>query len=306
MKKILKIVLVSLVIASSALGVINLVYDFHEVLRSWNNLREGWFSEEKSKRLILEGRIYSLEAQLGEFHKVQSRAASKPTPPSLGLQFLLIRSGADQPPRPYMDIKANRYRGSALFLDTAKKLLAVGPTDRPYYNENLEGYFQIPEITEIVAVLAAEKRPYLFFKFFGIIKDSLAIPIFTLTVNEKDQRIIQRDVMLENGGVFLEAVSPSQRFFVVDYGCCPGGRGFQVFDSKGNSLYRGDYMSNRDDDNLHWEEDTLEYWKPIETLPQGHPKNTCRKEGQEATWARKARWHIREFVTEQGRTYCSQ
>ena len=70
---------------------------------------------------------------------------------------------------------------------------------------------------------------------------------------------------------------------VIDKGCCPGLREFEVFDSRGASLWQGSYSGG-----LQWVGDTLPVWTVERYLETGHSGNDCQGELETKIFLRKA------------------
>ena len=174
------------------------------------------------------------------------------------------------PARPAAQVIPHRYAGEGIGVDTADRL-EIGEKGRGFYHEDL-----LPYRTalgwgklEFVPVRLIRKGPFESIRIFGL-KDSLAYALFTLTLNHRTRRVIQRNVPLEDEGVHLHSVSPSGRSFVLDRGCCPGAREFEIYDSEGSSRLRASYYGE-----MRWAGESLRFWKVERILKAGETGNPC-------------------------------
>lgn len=197
-------------------------------------------------------------------------------------------------------------------IDTADKILRLTTRNRVIYQEKLECYFSLFQLKKAIPVLEIRKGAFSFWKVYGIVNDSVGFAIFSLLINENQMRIIKRNFLMNLEGVWFRSSSPSGRYFMMDYGCCPGIRELEIFDEFGYSIHKSKYTEDGCTSRCSspfWSGDTLIYWKPVNeyTISKDSMEvvKLCGKERFEAAYLKRARFYKnREIVSDSGRVYC--
>jgi hypothetical protein len=209
-------------------------------------------------------------------------------------------------------IVAGRGDSGIVQVDTNDKTLRLKFSDRVVYQEKLDCYFALFPIKRAVPVMEIKKGAFSFWKIYAVANDSVGFALFSLLVNERLMRIIKRDFLMEVAGMWFRSTSPSNRYFFMDYGCCPGMRELEIFDEFGNSIHKSEYVedgcSNQNCAPL-WSGDTLIYWKAIRTYTGSDDVaemvKLCGKRVHEAVFLKQTRFYKdHETILNATRAYC--
>lgn len=250
--------LLTALVLLSAVGVVSLVSGGTGFLQAWTRAAAFREAERASEKVREQSEKYRLEASVKayrcESENLRRRFRALPKDP-VGVVLKRTFTGPF-PIQPTAWVRAQPSLRLMVRADSADNL-EIGEPGRPFYRERLAPYRRAfgGEAVEFVPVRVVRQGAFESIQVFGI-RDTLAHVLFTLTLNHETRRVIQRNVVVEGEGVSFHSVSPSNRYFVLDYGCCPGVRGFEIFDAMGASRLRGSYHGR-----LEWRDDTLSYWK---------------------------------------------
>jgi hypothetical protein len=117
---------------------------------------------------------------------------------------------------------------------------------------------------------------------------------------------------MEMEGMSFHSASPSGRYFMMDYGCCPGVRELDIFNEFGSSIHRSRYVAKggpAEKRTPFWSGDTLVYWKAVSNCNRDDDSTEvikrCGKMCFEATYLKKTKFYKdHDIISTIGRVHC--